>query len=133
MVTVSLVTGPRETPASVHPQLEPGTVLSAGPGTHHPEVPVLPAGDQLQLTGVPAEEDCLVMVGRCLVRTSPVRLPIRATDLRERGSRAVSAPLSIAREPLAQHRQPGSAGLEDRLAGGLREGPADWPRGLSVV
>ena len=57
VVTVALVAGPGEAPARVHPQLKPGTVLSAGPGTHHPQVPVLPAGDKLQLAGVPIDRE----------------------------------------------------------------------------
>ena len=60
VVTVALVAGPGQSPPSVHPQLEPGTVLAAGPGTDHPQVPVLPAGDQLQLARIPAAQDVKV-------------------------------------------------------------------------
>ena len=52
-VKLTVITGPGETPASVHAEVNAGTVLPAGPLTHHPDVPVLLTGDLLQLTGVP--------------------------------------------------------------------------------
>ena len=39
----------------------------------------------------------------------------------------MSAPLHIAGEHVAPHRQPGAAGLEHGLARGLREGPGVGP------
>ena len=55
-VILTIITGPGETPASVHAQVNAGTILTAGSLTDHPEVPVLLTGGHLQLTGVPAHQ-----------------------------------------------------------------------------
>ena len=125
-ILLTVITGPGETPASVHAEVNAGTVLTAGPLTDHPEVPVLQTGGSLELTGVPEQSSQSPDISPPLV--SPVSFPIRATDLALPSPGTVSAPLSRAGEPLAGHCQAGPAGLEDRLPGVLREGPRDGPR-----
>ena len=121
-VILTIITGPGETPASVHAQVNAGTILTAGSLTDHPEVPVLLARRHLQLTGVP-EQLSQVSVNVELSLISPVSFPIRAADLRSRGPGTVTAPLSITGEHRPSHRQSAAAGLEDGLPGRLRERP----------
>ena len=54
-ILLTVITGPGETPASVHAEVNAGAVLTAGPLTDLPEVPVLQTGSSLQLTGVPEQ------------------------------------------------------------------------------
>ena len=58
-----------------------------------------------------------------LALISPVSFPIWAADLRPPGPGTVPAPLSVAGEHRANHRQAAAAGLEDGLPGRLRERP----------
>ena len=99
---LTVITGPGETPASVHAEVNAGTVLTAGPLTDLPEVPVLQTGSSLQLTGVP-EQSTPISSSPHLSLISPVSFPVRAADLTPPGPGTVPAPLGRAGEPLAVH------------------------------
>lgn len=80
MVTVALVAGPGEAPASVHPKLHPRAVLGTRALAHFPQVPVLFAGNICQLA------------------TIFVSFSIRSTDLGLRLATAGAASVRVAGE-----------------------------------
>ena len=76
-VLLTIIAGPGESPASVHAEVNAGTVLTAGPLTDHPEVPVLQTGSSLELTGVPEQSSQFQSVSRPLPPlVSPVSFPV---------------------------------------------------------